>query len=88
MNQKHITAVLISTLIAFVVSQWGGLVQWFDSPKKKAIFFGVTWTILILTGIHYGPYYALAALISGLLFLAFLFIHTMRKLWNITQDDE
>lgn len=81
MNQKAITAVLFSAIIAFCVASWGRMVEWWVdiSPFWQAFTFSCTWLFLMLAGLYYGPVYALAALIAGIIALLLLLFNAGKK---------
>jgi hypothetical protein len=90
MKQRFITAVLLSSIIAFAVASWGRVVEWWEdmSPGWKSGVFMFCWALLILIGYRYGPYYALAALIAGLMFMAVQIGILIREMLNLIENNE
>jgi hypothetical protein len=90
MKQRFITAVLLSSIIAFAIASWGRVVEWWVdmSPAWKAGVFMFVWALLIIVGCQYGRYYALAALIAGLIFMVIQAGIMLFGLWEIIEDDK
>ena len=90
MKQRFITAVLLSSIIAFAAASWGRVVEWWGdmSPAWKAGVFMFLWALLIIIGYQYGRYYALAALIAGLIFMVIQAGIMLFGLWEIIEDDK
>jgi len=84
MNQKAITAVLFSAIVAFAVASWGRILEWWVdmSPFWKAAMFTTTWAIAITVGYSFGPVYALCGIIAGLLALLLLLFVAARELFS------
>ena len=90
MSQKAITAVLFSAIIAFCVASWGRMVEWWVdmSPAWKAGVFMFVWALLIIVGCQYGRYYALAALIAGLVFMVIQLAILIRSVLQTIEENE
>ncbi len=90
MKQRFITAVLLSSIIAFAVASWGRVVEWWAdmSPAWKAGVFIFFWALLIIVGYQYGRYYALAALIAGLVFMVIQLAILIRSVLQTIEENE
>ena len=90
MKQRFITAVLLSSIIAFVIASWGRVVEWWAdmSPAWKAGVFMFFWALLIIIGYQYGRYYALAALIAGLVFMVIQLAILIRSVLQTIKENE
>ena len=90
MKQRFITAVLLSSIIAFAVASWGRVVEWWGdmSPAWKAGVFIFFWALLMVIGCQYGRYYALAALIAGLVFMVIQLAILIRSVLQIIEENE
>ena len=90
MKQRFITAVLLSSIIAFAVASWGRVVEWWGdmSPAWKAGVFIFFWALLMVIGCQYGRYYALAALISGLVFMVIQLAILIRSVLQTIEENE
>jgi len=71
MKAQHWTLILLSILIALMVAGWGRVVEWWAdmSPVWKVGVFLFCWSLAILIGFRNGLYYALAAVIAGVVFI-------------------
>ena len=84
MNQKAITAVLLSSIIAFAIASWGKIKEWWQGISSiwKAVCFVCIWGGFIVIGFRYGQYYALSALIAGCIFLVIQFYLAVKSVWD------
>lgn len=90
MKQRFITAVLLSSIIAFAVASWGRVVEWWVdmSPAWKAGVFMFFWALLMVIGYQYGRYCALAALIAGLVFIVIQLAILIRSVLQTIKENE
>lgn len=90
MKQRFITAVLLSSIIAFAVASWGRVVEWWGdmSPAWKAGVFIFFWALLMVIGCQYGRYYALAGLIAGLVFMVIQLAILIRSVLQTIKENE
>ena len=90
MKQRFITAVLLSTIIAFAIASWGRVVEWWEdmSPAWKAGVFIFFWALLMVIGCQYGRCYALSALIAGLVFMVIQLAILIRSVLQIIEENE
>ena len=90
MKQRFITAVLLSSIIAFAIASWGRVVEWWVdmSPAWKAGVFMFFWALLIIIGYQYGRCYALSALIAGLVFMVIQLAILIRSVLQTIEENE
>lgn len=90
MKAQHWTLILLSVLIAFTAASWGRVVEWWVdmSPAWKAGVFMFVWALLIIVGCQYGRYYALAALIAGLVFMVIQLAILIRSVLQTIEENE
>lgn len=90
MKARHWTLILLSVLIAFAAASWGRVAEWWAdmSPAWKAGVFMFLWALLIIVGYQYGRYYALAGLISGLVFMVIQAAILIRSVLQTIEENE
>lgn len=82
MKQKTITAVLLSAIIAFAISSWGRIAEFWQDKSiiVKILSYMVGWVVAMFVGLHYGKEYALFVLLLGVLGIVLMAILTVNRI--------